>query len=61
MSLEGDLRRSLILVAVSKRPMTVREVAELVDLSPATAHYHLKRMKDAGLIEHIAGYRTVTT
>lgn len=38
------------LLLESKEPLSVRDIARLLDVSPSTVHYHVKKLKKLGLI-----------
>lgn len=38
-------------------PVTVREIADRLGMSTNTIHYHLKRLTDAGMLEHRGEYQ----
>lgn len=42
-----------ILSALGSGPATASEIAEAVETSPQNAHYHLTKLKDAGLITDV--------
>lgn len=39
------------LLLESKEPLSVRDIARLLDVSPSTVHYHVKKLKKLGLIK----------
>ena len=48
----GDASRVLILhqLAVARRPMTVGEIVDLVDVGQSTVSHHLKQLTDTGFV-----------
>jgi DNA-binding transcriptional ArsR family regulator len=47
----GDPRRTRILEILTGQQASVKELSEMLDLTPQVAHYHTKRLEAAGLIE----------
>ncbi|HEV7495179.1 winged helix-turn-helix domain-containing protein [Baekduia sp.] len=49
----GHPARLQALVLFEQRPASARELAALVDLSPSATLYHVRKLRDAGLIEQV--------
>ncbi len=47
----GDPRRTRILEILTGQQASVKELAEMLELTPQVTHYHTKRLEAAGLIE----------
>ena len=47
----SDASRLRIVALLADRPMAVEQLAEALRLSPGTVVHHLKRLRDAGLVE----------
>jgi DNA-binding transcriptional ArsR family regulator len=47
----SDASRLRIVGLLASRPMAVEELAAALDLSPGTVVHHLKRLREAGLVE----------
>ncbi len=47
----SDASRLRIVGLLSERPMAVTELADALGLTPATAVHHLRRLREAGLVE----------
>ena len=47
----GDPRRTRILEILTGQQASVKELSEMLDLTPQVTHYHTKRLEAAGLIE----------
>lgn len=47
----SDASRLRIVGLLAGRPMAVEEIADALELSPGTVVHHLKRLRDAGLVE----------
>ncbi|MEM1720081.1 MAG: winged helix-turn-helix domain-containing protein [Desulfurococcaceae archaeon] len=43
--------RIYTLLLESKEPLSVRDIASVLDASPSTVHYHVKKLKRLGLIQ----------
>ena len=49
----GHPARLQALVLFEQRPASARELAAIVDLSPSATLYHVRKLRDAGLIEQV--------
>ena len=47
----GDARRMRILEILTREQASVKQLAEMIQESPQTTHYHTKQLEKAGLIE----------
>jgi len=50
----GHPARLQALVLFERRPASARELSKVVDLSPSATLYHVRKLRDAGLIEQVA-------
>ena len=50
----GDPRRMRILEILVREQASVKQLAEMIQESPQTTHYHTKQLEKAGLIEIVA-------
>jgi DNA-binding transcriptional ArsR family regulator len=56
----GDPQRRSILALLGERPRAVGELAEVLPVSRPAVSWHLRLLKDAGLVEeHRAGVRRI--
>lgn len=56
----GDPQRRSILALLGERPRSVGELAEVLPVSRPAVSWHLRLLKDAGLVEeHRAGVRRI--
>ena len=46
----ADETRLRILGAISAQPMTGKEIAERLDLTPPTISHHMRKLTDAGIV-----------
>ncbi|MGC8983212.1 MAG: ArsR/SmtB family transcription factor [Desulfurococcaceae archaeon] len=54
--IESPTRRAIVYVLAIHGPLTLKEISEKLKLSPSTVYEHLKKLKDAGIIEEAREY-----
>jgi len=54
--LDSQARQAIVYLLAVYGPLTLKEISERLKLSPSTVYDHLKKLKEAGVIEEAKGY-----